>query len=223
MTAKNGGRKTKTLVYVAGYGRSGSTLLGRIMASTGTVLDLGEVFSAPRFLDEPQNRCACGQKLGICPIWSTLPEELKRLPHKDANTRSHAAMLEAIAGMTDHTFLVDSSKTAGVHSFVRPFYLQARLLFPMRVVHLVRDPRAVVWSVLRWRMRRGHLGRFSRLALAAKVSLSWVAANLSAELFRLLHPRRSVQVTYDDLLRRGAPSALHDFLPEGPLENLVLE
>ena len=64
----------KTLVYLAGYGRSGSTLLGRIMSLQGTALDLGEVVMAPRFLDRPKHYCACGERLKDCRIWSTLPE-----------------------------------------------------------------------------------------------------------------------------------------------------
>lgn len=193
------------------------------MSLPGNALDLGEVVMAPRFLDRPKHYCACGERLKDCAIWSALPEPLRHLPHGDASLESHAAMLESIASMTAHPFIIDSSKTARGNA-VRPFYLRRHLSFPVQLVHLVRDPRACVWSVIRWRMRgESDLGRGSQLGLAAMAAFSWIGANLAAEFYRLRYPRESLRVNYDALLRHGAPDALKALVPSGPLETIVVE
>ena len=93
----------------------------------------------------------------------------------------------------------------------------------MRFIHLVRDPRAVVWSVLRGRISSGDdRNRFSQLMLAMKVTLSWAVANLAADTFRVIYPSTSNQLRYDALLWHGAPRALSDIMPVGSLESIVL-
>jgi len=132
-------------------------------------------------------------------------------------------MLESIARMTDYAFIIDSSKTARLNA-IRPFYLKRHLSFPIQLVHLVRDPRACVWSVIRWRMRGDrHLGRTAQLGLAAMAAFRWIGANLAAEFYRLCHPEASVRVNYDALLQHGVPESIQPFAPEGPLENIVIE
>ena len=107
---------------------------------------------------------------------------------------------------------------------IRPFYLKRHLSFPIQLVHLVRDPRACVWSVIRWRMRGDrHLGRTAQLGLAAMAAFRWIGANLAAEFYRLCHPEASVRVNYDALLQHGVPESIQPFAPEGPLENIVIE
>lgn len=187
------------------------------------VLDLGEVVMAPRFLDRPKHYCACGEQLMACRIWSTLPEPLKHLPHTDASLKSHLAMLESIATLTDHEFIIDSSKTAR-HNAFRPFYLRRHLSYPLQLVHLVRDPRACVWSVIRWRLRGDHVHRHAyQLGVAALTAFSWIGANLAAELYRFCHHEASVRVNYDELLQRGFPDSLKSLGPVGRLEDVVIE
>ena len=52
------------IAYVAGYGRSGSTLLERILAAAPRTIGAGEVRNL-LWLDDPEHRCACGERLGF--------------------------------------------------------------------------------------------------------------------------------------------------------------
>lgn len=59
-----------TVVYIGGAGRSGSTLLERLLGEVPGVAALGEVVHLPtRGLVEGET-CACGALLAACPVWS---------------------------------------------------------------------------------------------------------------------------------------------------------
>lgn len=60
------------VVYIGGAGRSGSTLLERLLGEVPGVAALGEVVHLPtRGLVEGE-RCACGEPLASCPTWSEI-------------------------------------------------------------------------------------------------------------------------------------------------------
>ena len=68
---------TVDVVYIAGDGRSGSTLLSRLLNQLPGWLALGEV----RYFWErglQQNRaCECGHPFGECPLWREVVAELR--------------------------------------------------------------------------------------------------------------------------------------------------
>ncbi|WP_045363682.1 sulfotransferase family protein [Methyloceanibacter caenitepidi] len=213
----------RTLVYVAGYGRSGSTLVGRLIASTGQALDVGEVAMAPLFLSKPKSRCSCGARLTACPVWGAVPEELRQLPPRPANRHDHAALLRAILEVSTQQTIVDSSKTAALLAF-RPHFLSRTLPVKLYLVHLVRDPRAVVWSVVRdRRTRRDQPSVWRDVLLAAKTSLVWQAANVAAELQGLWFAPDMIRLRYDHFVRFGTPRTLEGILPQGAQEGVTHE
>ena len=214
---------TKTLVYVAGYGRSGSTLLGRLIASTGHALDVGEVAMAPLFLYRSRIRCACGSRMAACPVWGALPQALRDLPRRPANRQDHLALLRAILEVSPQPTIVDSSKTAVALAF-RPYFLSRNLPIRLRLVHLVRDPRAVVWSVVRDRRTRWDEPSFWRdVVLAAKTSLVWQVANVAAELQAFWFAPNVIRLRYDHLVQFGTQDSLQGILPLGTLEGVTHE
>ena len=211
----------KTLVYIAGYGRSGSTLLGRLIASTGRALDVGEVAMAPLFLYRPKGRCACGTRMTACPVWGALPQALRELPRRPANRHDHAALLRAILAVSPQPTIVDSSKTAAALAF-RPIFLSRNLPVRLCLVHLVRDPRAVVWSVVRDRRTRRDKPSFWRDVLStAKTSFVWQVANAAAELQSLWFSPDVIRLRYDHLVRFGTQDSLQGILPQGTLEGVT--
>ena len=66
------------VVYIAGYGRSGSTLLERILSANPHIEGLGEVEQLSRMTDLHTSTCGCGEPLGSCPLWGPLISGLEQ-------------------------------------------------------------------------------------------------------------------------------------------------
>ena len=58
------------VLYIAGNGRSGSTLLDMLLGSFDEAWSLGELHAVPWELKERKEGCECGQDSSICPFWS---------------------------------------------------------------------------------------------------------------------------------------------------------
>ena len=222
------------VIYVAGYGRSGSTLLDIALGNAPGVFGLGELTALSRHVWVKGEYCACGQRVPDCHFWSRVVERwsgfdeeridprmanlrpaqrhvealpgLGRLPHRarSLHARETGALLSAIArevaseAREAAPFLVDSSKLPG-----RGFALAATPGIDLHVIHLVRDPRAVVWSMSKRIAREVERGvqKEIRPKLAAYVALRWLLVNRAAErLCRLVGPERSTRVRYEDLV-----------------------
>jgi hypothetical protein len=96
--------------------------------------------------------------------------------------------------------IVDSSKSCRMTTWRMPL-LARHLDMPVKVLHLVRDPRAVMWSTHRGSNRLLEAGRAAGLAGGmSRGLLGWILANLSAE-FALRRNRRVpvVRIRYEDL------------------------
>ncbi|MGV9596309.1 sulfotransferase [Streptosporangium sandarakinum] len=111
---------------------------------------------------------------------------------------AHRRLYDAAAEVSGSPVVVDSSKHAST-----AFCLAAAGL-DVRVVHVVRDPRAVAHS---WRRRvpRPEDGRPMTRWSPARTSLHWLAQNLSLELLAR-GGARVTRVRYEDLL--DAPAAV---------------
>lgn len=157
------------VLYILGPGRSGSTLLDRLLAVDDT-LALGEFCHYPFGRMPRDARCGCGRMLPDCSTWQCLPpywaDDNKAIPH--TLTRSVGIMLHLALGtpsamdhlqeLTDRfvdcyqrlwrahgpQLIVDSSKSPGV-----ALLLGRRHDLDLRLVWLRRDPRAVAYSLQR--------------------------------------------------------------------------
>ena len=72
----------KKIIYIAGYGRSGSSILALILGQHKNIISLGEIgviFSALKH----KRICTCGQKLNNCTYWKQLIKhnEYKKSPN----------------------------------------------------------------------------------------------------------------------------------------------
>jgi hypothetical protein len=196
------------LIYIGGYGHSGSTLLEYLMAGSPAVLACGEVASSIREKDSSRKEklCSCGRAADACPVWGPFhsPE------YKSAPT--HAELVDALMRRADGQYaaIIDSSKTAW-GTIAAPFRLRRRYGSEFTLVHLMRQPAAVSWSVLRKKNRRakqeGRRPAHYLLRCGFAVA-AWSIANLSCELFGFFHPRQYVRLRYEDLVHSPA-EALH--------------
>ena len=83
------------VVYLMGYGRSGSTVLDAILGSHPSVVSLGELGPATRlaFLDDEY--CSCGERASRCGFWSSVRA---RWEARGGDARGYEALSRPIEG-----------------------------------------------------------------------------------------------------------------------------
>lgn len=196
-----------TVLYVIGKGRSGSTLLDRVVGGFPGVFAAGELRLLWSWGLQQDAECACGAAVRSCPVWSEVlervlgtatpsPERVARLAAAERDVQRWTALprqvlgldarigpytdrwgrlYRAIAEVTGADVVVDSSKWPA-----HPGILGRIGGIEPRVVHLVRDPRAVAFS---YRRHRGGAGRQPDLPRFPPVhsALSWLARNAVAQ------------------------------------------
>ena len=132
------------ILYIAGSGRSGSTLLSLLLSQHPSVVNLGQIrdlyFSAARDV-----RCSCGEGLNRCAFWgglvksggSNLGRRLPQLAQEEIVRTYQSALRQARSD-----WVVDSSKSADLCEILE------QTGFDVFAVNLVRDPQAVSasWS-----------------------------------------------------------------------------
>ena len=169
------------VLFVGGSGKSGSTLLGALLGQRRTLFNVGEMNLYWSKRADPSERCGCGVALAACPFWAAVAADLEddgvdpvrmdmlagRLDHTRALPRvlgrrrgggTSAAWAELATGTaklyraayrhSGANFLVDGS-TLPTHLLL----LRALPATDVRVLHLIRDGRAVAWSWERKRRR----------------------------------------------------------------------
>lgn len=216
----------QVLLYIAGAGRSGSTLLEMSLGTGPAYFSVGEVRYFWQYIDDGRIRCGCGALLQECEFWTrvlarlegiqiqhtaTLANDIDRtrnvlslsMPRHYANTSTRklvartGELYRAIGDECGAPVIVDSSKV--------PSHLALLRRVPdidVRILHLVRDGRAVAYS---WSRRtKDELARTEpgtkmprRSALSALGV--WAVENTS-----VLHLSRGLPYTvlrYEDFVR----------------------
>ena len=64
------GSSGPTVIYIAGSGRSGSTLLERLLGAVPGWVATGELIDLPRRVAPADELCGCGEPFSACPFWS---------------------------------------------------------------------------------------------------------------------------------------------------------
>jgi Sulfotransferase family len=185
------------LVYIGGYGRSGSTLLECLLASSPKIVACGEVVTVTRKGPNTKRDCTCGRSAKQCPVWHFFDPRADATQIGWRHSDLSLALLERFSKC--YKLMIDSSKTSwGAAS--APFALRRRLGDEFQLIHIVRDPRAVCWSTIRRSNRIG--SRLTNNFLRASwTTLGWWAANLTCEAFGRLHPTQYFRIRYEDLVR----------------------
>lgn len=195
-----------TVCYLAGTGRSGSTVLANVCGQIDGWFSAGEVrYLWERGL-EADRLCGCGEAFSRCETWAkilaaaygdTVPTPARMREAIAAATRMRrlpaimsgrarvdpwvadalGLLYSSVAASTQSRVVVDSSKLPSYAWMLT----QVRGL-DVRVVHLVRDPRAAAWSWLRKKelpdnAARSHMEQISPL----KSSLLWDVWNVTTD------------------------------------------
>lgn len=222
------GRSRLTIVYIAGTGRCGSTILDRILGTLPGVVSCNEVIGVWNNGFRENLGCACGANFRDCSFWSAVVktafpngepdaariQELqwdvsrsrhlpRLLAEPSAESRFGARLAEyraalgplyrAIADVSECDIIVDSSKLPG-----EALVLAGLPDVDVRVIHVIRDARAVAYSWLRKRHDPG-LRRQQDRHGPLHTAVYWSMRNILAEVLKRRLPY--VRVRYEDLMR----------------------
>ena len=225
----------RNLIYIGGYGRSGSTLLEILLSDHGEFVGCGEVRVFPHHALEGRLNCSCGSTFSECSVWShvfaakghdKMDAVLRQIdqicwesegwrgllvlaflgrrskffePYRRCVTRFYENLFRGLDSKT----LIESSKTARSARF-RPAMLYRVCGIDVRLIHLTRDPRGILFSITQRgsneNIQRGdhhHEQRFVFL----RVLVGWSLANVSCLVNRFcLGNDRYLRVRYEDLV-----------------------
>lgn len=163
-----------TVVYLGGFGRSGSTLVERMLGAVPGWVNVGELVDLARSVARTDELCGCGSPFSRCPLWTEVGERafggwsaevldrLTRLQRDAARQRHLPALLgpqrrpspalgdlrsaytriyRAVADVSGAEVVVDASKGPALGQA-----LAGASDLDVRILNVVRDPRAVAWS-----------------------------------------------------------------------------
>jgi hypothetical protein len=186
------------LIYIGGYGHSGSTLLEYLLAASPEIVACGEIASVLRERGRKE-KCTCGRVVEECPLWG--PLHVPSASFAESHEELALALRERVKGR--YAAIVDSSKTPWRY-MAAPFRLRDALGSDFLLLHLVRDPRGASWSAVK---KAGRQKKTSLALLRSSIAaLGWLLANLACEGFASWHPHAYRRLRYEDLVR--APDAV---------------
>jgi hypothetical protein len=219
-----------TVVYLGGFGRSGSTLIERMLGAADGWANVGELVDLARSVGPGDELCGCGVPFLRCALWSEVGEvafggwtedvfrRLAELQRAAARQRHLVGMLtsrrspsgalsdlreafariyNAVAQVTGSNVVVDASKG--------PAFGQALAGAPdvdLRMLNVVRDPRAVAWSWKR-QVERPHAtsGTAQMWRIPAhRAAAQWSTLQLEMAAIAGLGNNRSARLHYEDFV-----------------------
>lgn len=210
------GERVKVL-YIAGTGKSGSTLLGKLLGQIDGFVDVGELIN----MDSQHlhnEKCGCGLPVQSCEFWTQVVERsigsidrldrnrwarlktrylpLLAIPGAESALRRYFAQLQhiqvAVSEVGQARAIVDSSKSA--------FYGAVLALFrdfDVYTLHLVRDVRASEGSM--YRLKTEGAGKFAGRSTWWN-SLRWMLVNLMTEWASRRVGSKYLRIRYEDLV-----------------------
>ncbi|WP_010147530.1 sulfotransferase domain-containing protein [Serinicoccus profundi] len=225
------------VLFISGVGRSGSTLIERTLGTDPRFVVLGEVTHLWERSLQMDELCGCGLPFSECPFWTEVGQRafggwdtldaaqivatrarldrVSRTPRlllglggrryrKDVQRYGalYAQIYRAAAEVNGADVVVDSSKQPSI-----PYVLTHQDALDVRILHCVRDSRAVAYSwtktVDRPEAQVESFGTMTRYS-PSKLSLVWIAHNVSSLASRLTG-QPVTTLRYEDWVR--APRA----------------
>jgi hypothetical protein len=212
-------------VYIGGSGRSGTTLLARVLGQTDGYTSVGEVRELWRLGLIGNHACACGQAFDRCPFWTQVGDEafggwanvdphhalrlIESFTYRDAVVLSRRTRRDP-----RHTELVEllerlyrgietaAGGTTIVDTSKGPAYgvlLAATPGLDVRAIHLVRDSRGVAYSWCKEVPKPYTPRRFIKMhRLDALSSVRWIAHHALMELLERRVP--SARLRYESFM-----------------------
>ena len=221
-----------TVLFIGGLGRSGSTLLDRMLGRLDDVWSVGELVHLWERGVKENNRCGCGQRFADCPFWRRVGQvafggwdrldveevlalkasvdrnrfvPLMVLPGWPAYRARCGATWTCWSGCTGPSARSAAELVVDASKHAHAFLVRRLPGVDLRLVHLVRDSRGVAFSWTK-RMRRAEV--VSGDALMAtdtplRMSARYLGYNLLFHLLTLTGVR-GILLRYESLVRDPA-------------------
>jgi hypothetical protein len=231
------------VLYIGGAGRSGSTILGKILGQVNGFFSLGEICYVwvNGFINNAH--CGCGEPFSDCEAWQSISDELLKnsnaevKPDKMDRLRYSGMLQFPLAFIPGGKRLLRSRQKDYLYGLEKlyqaiqassgcklivdaskfPSYGYMLSMIPaidLYVVHLVRNPYAVTFSWLR--KKRLSDGSYMPRYSSSGSIIRWVVRNLAPELIWKRHPQRYIRLRYEDFIAspKKTVESILDFIGE---------
>lgn len=199
----------KNIIFIMGAGRSGTTLLSRMLGSVDGLINVGEALKYLHNQDF-QNRnipCGCGKTIAECEYWQNV---LKKLNLENISEKNRAlqagSFIKLLLGISTNklmeitedykiffsilnngeSIIVDASKSPSI-----ALILKKQNDYPVTILHLIRNPIDVIAS---WRESNDYLKKKS----FTTAYLAWLSRNIRAILLKSIYP--TIVIDFKDLV-----------------------
>ncbi|NIS79389.1 MAG: hypothetical protein GTO14_04080 [Anaerolineales bacterium] len=216
------------ILFIAGWGRSGSTIVGNILSQCKGLFHVGELWYLWERGIQENRLCGCNERFSNCQVWQSILHRHRKkgnlipsskmiaLHRKFARTRNLPKMLLYRHGESaDSEFPVYTNEIASLfHNIVEATgeeiivdsskipsygYILSRIpSLSVSILHLIRDPRGTGYS---WRKQKFDPAqeRYMVKNSLVKNSVLWTVWNFSIEkLWRDQANSNYMQVRYED-------------------------
>lgn len=224
------------VLYIMGLWRSGSTVLDIALGNHESMESVGELRNLPIVGWTGNGLCACGKKAGACEYWQgvrlrwaekvrgrsierlielqdryervrSVPRLLRETVRPSSSFKEYgelvAALYETIREISGKDVIVDSTKYPA-----RAYALLQIPRIDLRLIHLVRDGRAVIWSCKKNPNTdlEGRVLYHDPSTISRRTVSQWLVINLACDTLTRLAGDRAIRVRYEDFVR--APSSV---------------
>lgn len=217
MNGQRDGSNAVKVLFIGGIGRSGTTVFELSLATDQRAVSLGEVTHLWQRSLRDDELCGCGHPFSECPFWTSVgqvafgswsavdvdrvlwlksrldrtlrtPQITLRLGHRTlADAREYSSyyrrIYQAARQVSGCEVVIDSSKQASL-----PYLLRLSPDIDLRLVHCIRDSRAVAYSwtktVRRPEARTQDADQMTRYS-PGLLAVKWTQHNLVVEGLRL--------------------------------------
>lgn len=184
------------IIYIAGRGHSGSTILDILLSQSNDIHSSGQI-AAGLSREATGSTCSCGEKTTACEFWVNVKNEYEKSQQMDWNTMAEKSGKQAIFSSFPATFfsiLLNGklrelgSANNNLYNAISKVSNRSRVLDSSKstpralltldtnelakIVHLVRDPRQVILSHY-WRFRNWN-GHFTTMRRTFKLHRSFI-------------------------------------------------
>lgn len=237
-------RNRVKVLYIAGQGRSGSTILGDTLGQVEGFTHVGEFLEFWGILATGLVPCGCGVQVVACKMWDDVLKEAyggrdetpiaQMLEFRNLEARDRACLramtsrrvtlkrrlakplaeLERVYRAIQRVFNCEVIVDSSKRSMYAYILELAGGIDPY-VLHLTRDPRAAAYSFLRKRVRDGRLA-WTRELTPFNASLRWNFQNSVVEVLSRRFQHRPLHLRYEDFVAnpRGSLQRILSFVGE---------
>lgn len=222
------------VVYISGYGRSGTTVLDILLAQHQAFTGGGEIDNLARRVWRNNEYCSCGLRVRDCKFWSDVvqrwvadrdPDFIDKYFSLQRRVETIANTIRMLTGVRDSTvFEAYAHQTVRLFDAIRsvsgtdviidsskvPTRAFALAFIPnidLHVIHVVRDGRGVAWSLLQSHKADLNAGLQRDIDPRSVVytAARWSTVNLATEALNWrVGPGRFTRVRYEDFTAEPA-------------------